>query len=92
MKHAFALVVGLVLLSLCTPALAAEAPPAASTTDPALHSFLDSLNPTPVATLAPSADDWLQPVVEGCAPPPEDCGGCYACAYVMGGYCCWVCC
>lgn len=91
MKHAFALVVGLVLLSLCTPALATEAPPAASTSDPALLSFLDSLNPTPVAAPAPSADDWLQPVVEGCAPPPEDCGGCYAC--VSGPFgCCWVCC
>lgn len=93
MKHAFALVLGLVLLSLCTPALAAEAPPAASTSDPALLAFLDSLAPAPTSVgMTASSIDWRQPVVAGC-PIPEDCGGCYACGYLNAyGHCCWVCC
>ena len=90
MKQAFALVAVLVLLSLCTPVLA-EAPPVANATDPALLSFLDTLAPTPAAAPLPS-NQWLQPAPEGCGPPPEDCGGCYACGAIVNGWCCWVCC
>lgn len=95
-KHAAVLVVSLVLLSLCSPLLASEAPAPSAKDVTAQSVTLPFLNqpaqatPLQCSTSSPKLLPDLNMTARECA---QTCGGCCACAQSQGSRCIdWECC